>query len=83
MPEMEVHWSARAAHDMGKMGDRRTAERVLGAVERFAATGNGHVCKLRGLENEYRLRVGNLRVRFTMADGAMQVLRVLPRGGAY
>jgi mRNA interferase RelE/StbE len=41
--------------------------------------------RLQGVEREYRLRVGDWRVRFTLDEAirVMTVLRVLPRGGAY
>lgn len=66
------------------MGDRKLLERIVRAVARFADTGYGDVRKLEGTDREYRLRVGEWRVRFDLTDdNAMLVLRVLPRGGAY
>jgi mRNA interferase RelE/StbE len=55
------------------------------AVDRFGEHGLGDVKKLQGAFNEWRLRVGDLRVRFEIdpGDGAVIVLRVLPRGRAY
>lgn len=51
-------------------------------------TGNpptGDVVRLAGIDDEWRLRVGDWRVRFTrdLETGVIQVLRVLPRGRAY
>jgi len=45
----------------------------------------GDIRKLHGIEGEWRLRVGDWRVRFMLsADGrSVEVLRVLPRGRAY
>jgi len=45
----------------------------------------GQVRKLRGKEAEWRIRVGDLRVRFRLdhTAHAVVVLRVLPRGRAY
>ena len=65
--------------------DRGTAQRVKTAVDRFAEHGLGDVKKLHGAANEWRLRVGDWRVRFEIdpGDGAIVVLRVLPRGRAY
>jgi mRNA-degrading endonuclease RelE of RelBE toxin-antitoxin system len=44
----------------------------------------GDIRKLQGTE-DWRLRVGDLRVRFALADGGqvVRILRVLPRGRAY
>jgi hypothetical protein len=44
--------------------DPPTQERVRQALSRLAATGQGDVRRLQGLEEEYRLRVGDWRVRF-------------------
>jgi mRNA interferase RelE/StbE len=44
----------------------------------------GDVVKLAGVDDEWRLRVGDWRVRFTRDDEQIvHVLRVLPRGRAY
>jgi len=64
--------------------DRDSADRVREAVNRFAATGQGDVRKLAGGGDEYRLRVGDYRVRFTYQERTtMVVLRVLHRREAY
>jgi mRNA-degrading endonuclease RelE of RelBE toxin-antitoxin system len=44
----------------------------------------GDIRKLQG-STEWRLRIGDLRVRFTFDDEArvIHVIRVLPRGRAY
>jgi len=56
--------------------DKASARRVRQAVERFAENGAGNVGKLQGIDPpEYRLRVGDLWVRFHL-EGNM--LRVLP-----
>jgi mRNA-degrading endonuclease RelE of RelBE toxin-antitoxin system len=58
---------------------------VIDAVRQFAQTGDGDVVHLVGLEPlEYRLRVGDWRVRFSRdTEHRLQVLRVLHRGKAY
>jgi mRNA-degrading endonuclease RelE of RelBE toxin-antitoxin system len=64
--------------------DKRIARRVKQAVERFADTGAGNVKRLQGIDPpEYRLRVGDYRVRFHLEDEAVQVLRVRNRREAY
>ncbi len=53
-------------------------------LETFASTGHGDVKKLKGSDREYRLRVGDWRVRFERLEaGVYRVLRVLHRREAY
>jgi len=59
--------------------------RVRQAIYRLAETGYGDVKRLRGYEQERRLRVGQWRVRFIFdpSTTTLRVLRVLPRSQAY
>jgi mRNA-degrading endonuclease RelE of RelBE toxin-antitoxin system len=60
------------------------ARRVKQAVERFAETGSGNVKRLQGINPpEYRLRVGDYRVRFYQEEETVRVLRVRNRREAY
>jgi len=61
------------------------ASRVIDAIQRYADTECGDVARLRGVENEFRLRVGDWRVRFRLSNNnsVMEVIRVLPRGRAH
>ena len=80
-----IEWKPRALKDAEKL-DHRTRERVLAALERLAETGHGDVTKLTDVNPpEYRLRVGDWRVRYGLDPTAriLTVLRVLPRGKAY
>jgi mRNA-degrading endonuclease RelE of RelBE toxin-antitoxin system len=63
--------------------DPATARRVQRAVDRYAEDSLGDVRKLHGGLNEWRLRVGDWRVRFEIDTHAIVVLRILPRGRAY
>ena len=65
--------------------ERRTRERVLAALERLAETGRGDVVKMQGHDREWRLRVGDYRVRLTFEfqSQTIQVLRVRHRREAY
>lgn len=64
--------------------DKGLARRVKNTVERFAATGAGNVKKLQDIEPpEYRLRVGDYRVRFELQGETMRILRVRNRREAY
>jgi mRNA interferase RelE/StbE len=79
-----VVWTRPAAKELGRL-DELSAERIRRAVVRFASTGNGDVVKLQGSDAEFRLRVGDRRVRFEMDPAArvLRVLHVLARGSAY
>ena len=73
-----------ARRDLRRL-DPPVASRILDALDRLAATGQGDIQRLRGTPSEWRLRVGDWRVRFHY-DAAMmtlEVLRILPRGEAY
>jgi mRNA interferase RelE/StbE len=80
----ELKWNEHACRDLVRL-DRQLADRIITATERFAKTGHGDVKRLQGIEREWRLRVGDWRVRFTLDQSTrlMIVLRVLPRGSAY
>lgn len=74
-------------------------QRIFAALDRLIANnGRGDVVKLAGVEDEYWLRIGDWRVRFSVRTVIEQealpgtgevrvhiidVLRVLPRGRAY
>jgi hypothetical protein len=64
--------------------DRAVALRIIAAIQRFAATGAGNVQGLRGIHPpEFRLRVGDWRVRFHDRGDLIDVLRVRNRKDAY
>ena len=65
--------------------DEKNKQRIIKAIERFADSRQGDVKKLKGKTDEWRLRVGDWRIRFTKDEEIkiLSVLRVLPRGSAY
>jgi mRNA interferase RelE/StbE len=85
----EAYWRVvvddRARKDLRRI-DPLTRERILGAITRLAQGAEllGDVKRLSG-SGEYRLRVGDWRVRFERDDRqrTIIVVRVLPRGRAY
>jgi mRNA interferase RelE/StbE len=85
----QPHWRVvvddRARKDLRRI-DPPTRARILSAITRLAegAKLTGDVKRPRGSE-EYRLRVGDWRVRFERHDRQLVivVVRVLPRGRAY
>ena len=75
--------AARAKTDLAGLG-RVVALRVLGAIHRFSETGAGNVKRLHGIDPpEFRLRVGDFRVRFHDYGEWIEVLRVRNRKDAY
>ena len=98
--------TGQAERDLRQL-DRAVRQRVLRALDHFVAKpgpgpvrdpARGDVRRLRGAPEEYRLRVGDWRVRFTVrvvvesvpppaarevTVHVVDVLRVLPRGRAY
>ena len=65
--------------------DRSDAQRIVVALEAFAATGRGDVKALKGaLKGRYRLRVGKWRVFFSLDQpGSIVVSDIDNRGQAY
>jgi len=81
----QVRWLPTSIRDLSRL-DPQTQERVVSAVERFAASGQGNSKRLKGIDPpEWRLRVGKWRIRFRRreADQALEILRVLLRDQAY
>jgi len=79
----DIAWTPAAARDLGRL-DRAVAARIIDALVRYAETGQGDVSLLHGPGREWRMRVGDWRVRFEIPDdNAIVVYRVLPRGRAY
>ena len=75
--------STQAQADLAAL-DRPVALRIVGAINRFAATGAGNVQGLHGIHPpEFRLRVGDWRVRFHDRGDWIHVLRVRNRKEAY
>jgi mRNA-degrading endonuclease RelE of RelBE toxin-antitoxin system len=64
--------------------DKGMAVRILHALARLLATGEGDVKRLQDIEPpEFRLRVGDYRVRFHERDNIVEVLSVKHRRDAY
>jgi mRNA-degrading endonuclease RelE of RelBE toxin-antitoxin system len=81
----QVRWQAAARRDLSRL-DPQVQERVITAVERLAVASVGDVLRLKGVTPpEWRLRVGQWRIRFRRNDAEqiLDILRVLPRDQAY
>jgi len=85
----DAHWRVvvddRARKDLRRL-DLPTRQRILSAITRLAHGAElvGDIKRVTG-SGEYRLRVGDWRVRFERDDRlrTIVVVRVLPRGRAY
>lgn len=78
-----IEWTGPSLDDMAAL-DKGMARRIKQAVERFAEAGAGSVKKLQGIDPpEYRLRVGDYRVRFELDGDTVRILRVRNRREAY
>jgi mRNA-degrading endonuclease RelE of RelBE toxin-antitoxin system len=57
---------------------------IFEALDRYARTDEGNVAQLKGQQKEFRLRVGDWRVRFIRDEAnTRRILHVLNRGEAY
>lgn len=80
----QVRWRNRAEDDLYALPSQ-VRQRVVTAIDRLAETGQGQVRKLQGQPAEWRLRVGDWRIRFVFdyPNRTIEVLRVLHRREAY
>jgi mRNA interferase RelE/StbE len=80
-----VELTRSAERDLRRL-DPPVRRRVVAALDGLnAQPPRGDISRLAGPAQEWRLRVGDWRVRFTRAQASrtVYVLRVLPRGRAY
>jgi mRNA interferase RelE/StbE len=78
----KVIFSKRARADIRALS-RETAMDIFETLHRFAETGQGDTKKLKGDTEDFRLRVGDYRVRFVEESNSIIVSRVLHRKEAY
>lgn len=76
---MQIEYKKKAVKYINSC-DKNTKNRLKSAIEKLPF---GDIKKLSGLENEYRLRVGDLRVLFTKENKIITINDILPRGQAY
>ena len=71
-----------ARNDLRRI-DREQAMQILQALARYGETGEGDVKRLQG-SRDFRLRVGDYRVRFrALDDGTLRIAQVKHRREAY
>ena len=76
---MRIEYEKEAAKHI-QAQDKPTRQRLKIAIEKLP---DGDVKKLQGYKNDYRLRVGDLRVLYSMNGDIITIKDVLPRGQAY
>jgi mRNA interferase RelE/StbE len=78
-----VIWGQQARAQLRAI-DQVTALRILRALGRYLETGEGDVKRLRGIEPpEFRLRVGDYRVRFHDQGDSIRITAVKHRREVY
>jgi mRNA-degrading endonuclease RelE of RelBE toxin-antitoxin system len=83
-PRLSIRWSEEARTDLRRI-DRQTALDILHCVDRYLATRNGDVKKLKPPQTGFRLRCGDYRLFFEYRDeaAAIDILAVRNRREAY
>lgn len=76
---MHIEYSKKSAKYI-KSTDQLTKKRLKEAIEKIPL---GDIKKLQGVEYGYRLRVGDLKVLFSMEDNKIYIDNIIPRGQAY
>lgn len=78
-----ITWEDSAKADVRAI-DQATAMRILRGISRFLETGYGDVKRLQGIDPpEYRLKIGDYRVRFHDQGKSIHVISVKNRREAY
>ena len=79
----KVEWTDAARSDV-RLIDRATAMRILEGLAGFLLTDEGDVRLLKDSDpREYRLRIGDYRIRFHDVGDTLQILSVRHRREAY
>ena len=79
----ELRYEGRIQKDLKRL-DAGTQRRILSALERFAAAGEGDVRPLRGeFAGSYRLRVGKWRVYVLLEGTEIVAYQIDNRGEPY
>ena len=83
MGRKNISWRDQAKAQLRAI-DQATALRILHVLAHFAATGEGDVKRLQDIEPpEFRLRVGDYRVRFHDIGDTLHITAVKHRREAY
>jgi mRNA-degrading endonuclease RelE of RelBE toxin-antitoxin system len=80
-----IYWTQGAVEQFFDLLDRdhRTRKQILNAVRGFAADNRGDIKKLSGRDDEWRLRVGDWRVCFSLDSRTVTIVSIDNRRDAY
>ena len=79
----KIAWIERAKANLRAV-DQQTVLRILHALAHFAATGQGDAKQLQDVQPpEFRLRIGDYRVRYYDQSDSIEILTVKHRRDAY
>lgn len=76
---MQIEYKKKAVKYINSC-DKPTKKRLKESIEKLPF---GDISKLQGYECEYRLRVGDLRVLFTLENDLIIINDICPRGQVY
>lgn len=76
---MQIEYSKNSVKYINAV-DKPTKKRLKESIEKIPF---GDIKKLQGVDNGYRLRVGDLRVLFSIEDDIIYIDNIIPRGQAY
>ena len=79
MKNLKIEYSEKTVKYINSV-DKLAKKRLREAIEKIPL---GDIKKLQGIENGYRLRVGELRVLFSIEDDTIYIDNIIPRGQAY
>jgi mRNA-degrading endonuclease RelE of RelBE toxin-antitoxin system len=82
-PRLTINWSLDARANLRAI-DREIALDILHCIDRYIATRNGDVKKLKPLMTGFRLRCGDYRIFFKqMSANGISITGILHRSQAY
>lgn len=76
---MKIEYSKKAVKYIDST-DKPTKKRLKQAIENIPF---GDIKKIKGINNGYRLRVGDLRILFSIENDIIYIDNIIPRGQAY
>lgn len=76
---VQIEYSKKATKYINAL-DKPTKQRIKSGIEKLPT---GDIKKLKGIDNGYRLRIGDLRVLFSMENDYIYIDNILPRGQVY
>jgi mRNA interferase RelE/StbE len=78
---LPIWWTRRAEKERDAL-DPTVCKDIIDGLDRYAQSGQGDVKRLRGCP-EFRLRIGDWRVRFRAENGGIVIIAVAHRREAY